>query len=143
VRSIGLFAVIVLAVAACGGGSDEGDDGPLAGGRRVYVESCVVCHGAAGEGGVGPGMAEVVETFPSCDEQVHWITLGSVKWEAEVGPTYGAQGKEVGGAMTEFGPILTEAEIRAVAAYERSRFGGQTEADAAAACGVPAGNTDQ
>jgi hypothetical protein len=78
----------------------------------------------------------VLETWPSCDDQVEWITLGSNGWSVEVGSNYGAQEKPVQGGMPAFNADLTEDEIRAVAAFERIRFGGAPAEETLIACGL-------
>lgn len=136
-----LFTVVVLAVTlvACGGNTAPaaGSD-PVAAGRRVYQANCAVCHGDRGEGIVGPAFDGVVETFPACDDQLHWIRLGSEGWKEEVGPVYGAQAKPIERPMPRFDDTLSDSEIRLVAIYERSQFGGADPAQAIEACGLQA-----
>ena len=109
----------------------------MAEGRRIYLEHCTACHGDFGEGGVGRPLFDVVEVFPSCDDHVVWITLGSQSWIEQVGPTYGAGGRVPEGVMPGFEATLSSDQIKVVAAYERSDFGGAAEASALASCGVP------
>ncbi len=75
----------------------------------------------------------VAETFPSCDQHIQWVALGSIGWSQEVGATYGANNTPVAGGMPGFAEPLTEDEIAAVVLYERVTFGGleaaATEAD--------------
>ena len=117
--------VVALAaiLAACAGQASAVDD-PLTVGREVYGRVCAACHGPTGEGGAGPPLAGVLETFPTCEQHILWVELGSNRWKQEVGPTYGATDKEVTGVMPSFQESLTADEIAQVAAYERSRFGG-------------------
>ena len=129
-----LFALAaVVFLVACGGGEDD----PIAEGRRLYLQHCTACHGDFGEGGVGRPLFDVVEVFPSCDDQVTWITLGSENWLEQVGPTYGAGSRVPEGVMPAFAETLTSEQVKVVAAYERADFGGATEAGAFASCGVP------
>lgn len=120
------FAAVALAalLAACSGQATATDDDPLAPGREVYGRVCSACHGPTGEGGAGPALAGVLETFPTCEQHILWVELGSNRWKEEVGPTYGATDKEVAGVMPSFQESLTAEEIARVAAYERVRFGG-------------------
>lgn len=43
------------------------DDAPLASGKDIFLAKCAACHGAAGEGGVGPNMTDP-----------YWIHGGSI-----------------------------------------------------------------
>lgn len=129
-----LAALLVALLAACGSGEPE--PAPMSTGRDIYGSICSACHGAVGQGGTGPALDGVVETFPACEDQVRWVTLGSLRWSEEIGDTYGATGKPVQGGMPENGARLTEEEIEAVTVFERVRYGGQPLADVAADCGV-------
>jgi mono/diheme cytochrome c family protein len=96
-------------------------------GGAIFTQ-CAACHGAAGEGGAGPAMANgaVLTTFPAgqCTTQMEWVTLGSAGWPD---PTYGATNKPVGGVglMPSFGATLSEQQIASVVVYERVQFGGE------------------
>lgn len=132
----GPLAIIValsIALSACAG-SETGV--PLKEGRTVYGNVCSACHGNSGQGGVGPALAGVVETFPSCEDQIEWITLGSDVWKRSHGDTYGALGRPVAGGMPSHAESLTEHQIASVAAWERATYGGVTEEDAAEQCDV-------
>ncbi len=145
-----VILAVMMAAGAAAACSDDANPGSAAGeppiitaGRRVYEASCVACHGEHGEGGVGRQLDAVTVTFPDCEDHVAWVRLGSFAWENQVGPTYGAQAREIGGAMPGFDGILTDDEIRLAVAYQRAAFGGESEADAATGCGaaldVPSG----
>ncbi len=112
----------------------------LAMGQEIYSAGaqCASCHGANGQGGTGPAMSggAVLETWPSCDDQITWIGLGSNGWSVDVGGTYGAQAKPVQGGMPAFQADLSEEQIRAVAAFERIRFGGAPAEETLLACGL-------
>ena len=64
-------------------------------GQEVYAgaAACAGCHGGGGGGGVGPAFTggALYTTFPTCADHAKWIQLGSAGWQAEVGPTYGAE----------------------------------------------------
>lgn len=144
-NSPGLAARVVVAclalTVAVVGCSDGGGTDPIREGRDVYGRVCSACHGSIGEGGVGPGLGEVLATFPACADQIEWVELGSDGWAGVHGPTYGAGGKAVAGGMPGHQGVLTEREIAAVVAYERVRHGGGGRDQVIADCGLddPAG----
>lgn len=133
-KTLLIAAFFATALVGCGGS----DNSPLAVGRSVYADTCSVCHGAGGEGGVGPALDEVNATFPSCDDQIEWISLGSDGWKAEYGDTYGAFAAPVNGGMPAQLESLKPEEIAAVAAFERATYGGASEEEATAQCGLHA-----
>jgi hypothetical protein len=118
-----------------GGGADF-----IAMGEELYngAPSCDGCHGANGEGGVGPGFGGVVSTFGSCADHIEWVTLGTTGFQAEGRPTYGDTNKPVGGAgtMPSFGSSLSAEQIASVVAFERVRFGGANPEETLADCGL-------
>ena len=122
-RSRVVVVALAVVLAACSGQASADDD-PLVMGREVYGRVCSACHGPTGEGGAGPPLVDLLETFPTCEQHILWVELGSNRWKDEVGPTYGATDKEVTGVMPSFQESLTADEIAQVAAYERVRFGG-------------------
>jgi mono/diheme cytochrome c family protein len=56
--------ILLLSLSACVGNGGKDDTaitrGDAAAGAIVFTNACAVCHGAKGEGGSGPGMADVV-----------------------------------------------------------------------------------
>ena len=99
--------------------------GPATGSRRSSSgPGCVNCHGAQGQGGVGPQLAggEVVKTFPNEADHMKFVSEGSSKIK---GQPYGDPAREGGqriaasGGMPSFAGQLTEEEITAVVQYER------------------------
>ncbi len=109
------ITIAMLLLAACGGGDGpqgaggsspvptgrQAQDPQLVDGRRVFVASCARCHGARGEGRIGPRLAgRVAERFPDVDDQISFVTEGK-------------------GLMPGFGNLLTDEEIEAVVRYER------------------------
>ncbi|MDF1596722.1 MAG: c-type cytochrome [Acidimicrobiia bacterium] len=122
-----------------GGGGAEAAS-LLALGQEVYTAGaqCASCHGANGQGGTGPAMAggAVIVTWPTCDDHIKWITLGSDGWSVAVGSTYGAEAKPVQGGMPGFEADLSDEELRAVTAFERIRFGGAPAEETLIACGL-------
>ena len=135
IRNIGavVAAMIVIAI-GCGPGSAPSES--LRAGRGVYGDRCSACHGNRGQGGVGPPLADVRDTWPECADQQEWIALGSEGWKAEHGPTYGANDTPVDKVMPEHATTLTAAEIAAVAAFERVEYGGGDATTELAACGI-------
>jgi cytochrome c553 len=131
-----LAALFMVVVAACGSGPESLGDPNLDAGREVFGRVCASCHGGTGSGGSAPALTSVLETFPECETQRQWVTLGSDRWKEEVGPVYGAPGKEITAIMPSFEAVLTDEEIQQVASFERFRFGGG-EIDAVLAdCGL-------
>lgn len=110
---------MVVLVGACGNPAPIDPDWAV--GRDIYA-TCAACHGKGGEGGVGPAMATVLETFPDCATHIRWISLGSINWRDSVGDTYGATEKPVVGVMPSFDK-LSGTELAQIAVYERVRFG--------------------
>ncbi len=132
----GPVLVLVAFLAACAGPPPSLGDRNLDAGKQVFSDRCATCHGGNGQGGAGPALAKVLTTFPACDDQIHWVTLGSVKWSKENGPTYGAQGKEITAVMPEFGGSLSDEEIQQVVSFERFKFGGGDMDQTLADCGL-------
>ena len=109
-------------------------------GQEVYAgaAACAGCHGGGGGGGVGPAFigGALYTTFPTCADHTKWIQLGSAGWQAEVGPTYGAEDTVSIGGMPGFQGKLTEDEIYAVVVFERVVFGGGDTEEVLSDCGL-------
>lgn len=102
-------------------------------GAQAYG-TCAACHGADGGGGTGPAFADgaILETFPGIGDHVRWVSLGSTGWQAEVGDTYGATEKPVGGSgnvMPNFDSLPPE-ELLAVIIHERAEFSDEDPVEA-------------
>jgi mono/diheme cytochrome c family protein len=126
--------------AGSGAGGGAGGDF-LAEGEQAYVDvaACQACHGDQGQGVSAPALAggAVLTTFGNCEDHVTWVRLGTQGWAAEVGDTYGDTGKPVGGGGTMPGfSTLSDEQLRAVAYFERVRFGGANPEEALADCGL-------
>lgn len=133
-RSVAIVWLLVgLVAGACAGNGPT--DADYLEGRSIY-STCATCHGGDGQGGAGPALATVRETFPDCTEHIRWVTLGSQRWKDEIGATYGAQGKPIDAVMPEFGASLTPEQLKQIALYERVRFGGADLETEKAACGL-------
>ena len=109
-------------------------------GEAVY-ETCAGCHGANGEGGVGPALATVLSAFSSCSDHIEWVTLATGGFQDAGIDTYGDLAKPVGGGgfMPGFATSNTAEEIAAVVAFERIRFGGADPDRTLVECGLVAG----
>lgn len=120
-----------------GGGTDFiALGGDLYAGNVTPAASCAGCHGANGGGsGNFPALGGVITTFGACEDHVQWVRLGSSGWSSQVGDTYGDTNKPVGGGMPGH-DALTEEQLRAVAAFERVRFGGADPDETLADCGL-------
>ena len=109
-------------------------------GQEVYAgaAACAGCHGGGGGGGVGPAFTggALYTTFPTCSDHTKWIQLGSAGWQAEVGPTYGAEDTVSIGGMPGFQGKLTEDELYAVVVFERVVFGGGNTEEVLSDCGL-------
>ena len=95
-------------------------------GAQLYAaKGCAGCHGATGEGGVGPKLAggEVAKTFPDEAAHIAWVKSGSLGSASSPTP-YGDPAREGGqriskGGMPPFGGQMSDAEIEAVVKHER------------------------
>ena len=121
-----------------GSGAGGGGGDFVAMGEDVYlnVASCDGCHGAQGQGGVGPSFSGVLTTFGSCADHIEWVTLGSSGFQEAGESTYGDTGKPIAGGMPSFGGTLTEEQLASVVAFERVRFGGADPAETLTDCGL-------
>lgn len=108
-------------------------------GEAVF-ETCSGCHGANGEGGVGPALATVLSAFSSCPDHIEWVTLATGGFQDAGIDTYGDLAKPVGGGgfMPGFATSNTAEEIAAVVAFERIRFGGADPDQTLVECGLVA-----
>ncbi|WP_419853842.1 c-type cytochrome [Candidatus Poriferisodalis sp.] len=108
-----LVLAVIMGLSACGGSdATEADlerlelafeSADVTLGSEVFGDSCSVCHGSDGSGGVGAALGGVDERLTIRDHL-------AVVWTGR-------------GSMPPFGGILTDAEIAAVVAYQRSTFG--------------------
>lgn len=121
-----------------GSGAGGGGGDFVAMGEDVYVNvaNCDGCHGAQGQGGVGPGFSGVLTTFGSCADHIEWVSLGSSGFQAAGESTYGDTDKAIGGGMPAFGTSLTEEQLASAVAFERVRFGGADPAGTLTDCGL-------
>ncbi|MXX45862.1 MAG: cytochrome c [Acidimicrobiia bacterium] len=115
----------------------------LAVGEAVF-ETCAGCHGANGEGGVGPALATVLTTFSSCPDHIEWVALATGGFQEAGIDTYGDLAATVGGGgfMPGFATSNTADEIAAVVAFERIRFGGADPDQTLVECGLVQGDEE-
>ncbi|MCQ3803558.1 MAG: hypothetical protein OXC98_11050 [bacterium] len=109
---------------------------------EVVFETCAGCHGANGEGGVGPAMGPILSVFSSCPDHIEWVTLATGGFQDAGIDTYGDLAKPVGagGFMPGFETSNTAEEIASVVAFERIRFGGADPDETLVECGLVQGD---
>lgn len=90
-----IVGVIGLITIACGDKKKSGSS--FVDGGKIYKTNCVICHGEDGKLGLN-NSKDLTKSTLSMEDRVEQITNGK-------------------GAMTGFGTLLTEEEIKAVAAY--------------------------
>ena len=78
-------------------------------GEDVYNTSCLACHGAKGEGGLGNAIAGSTIAMGGLDAHLSVIVNGVA-----------------GSAMQAFGAQLSEVDVAAVTTYQRNAFGNNT-----------------
>ena len=112
-------------------------------GEAVF-ETCAGCHGANGEGGVGPALGTVLSVFSSCPDHIEWVTQATGGFQEAGIDTYGDLAKPVGGGgfMPGFATSNTAEEIAAVVAFERIRHGGADPEETLIECGLIEGGED-
>jgi len=100
-------------------------------GGQIFAANCSGCHGAAGEGGTGRPLNEVLKTFPDVKDHLAWIENGSPAAGTPYGDPKRPGGQRIAGSngftakMPGFKGTLSADEIAAVARYERVTFGGE------------------
>lgn len=110
-QTVILAAAQATGASAGGGGADEGqlaalvkDESRKKQGNEVYQGKCASCHGAKGEGGIGPNLTD--------DNWIHGGTLVNIAGTITNG--VGDKG------MPPWGPLLKPEEIQSVTAFIRS-----------------------
>ena len=125
-RVLILFAVLALALAACGGSDDSGDDSPtttagtsagrVVEGAAIYSGTCTTCHGPNLEGidGLGKPLAPSEFVVANTEaELVAFIKVGRPTSDPE--NTQGVDMPPKGG-----NPSLNDQDLFDVAAYVQS-----------------------
>jgi mono/diheme cytochrome c family protein len=131
-----MVTAALFGLAACAQPPASLGDPDLDAGRLTFNRLCATCHGGNGLGGSAPSLSGVLETFSDCADHRQWITLGSERWQAEVGATYGDTDKDITAVMPSFDTVLSSTEIAQVAAFQRLQFGGATVNDSLTDCGL-------
>lgn len=98
---------------------------PIQAGAQVFAKNCSPCHGAQGQGGVGPKLAggEAKLTFPNEADHIAWVDTGSIS--KGKGTPYGDPGRPGGqhvvkvAGMPPFKGTLSDTEIKNVVTFER------------------------
>jgi mono/diheme cytochrome c family protein len=124
-----LWGIIYLG--AFGNRAKANANDPVTLGGHTYLTSCSSCHGASGEGGVGPQLngGEVIKVWPKVSDHIKWVQTGGAPY---VGGTIGATHIPVppSNVMPSFQNTLSPDQIAQVVCYERVAFGGEKESTA-------------
>jgi mono/diheme cytochrome c family protein len=108
-------------------------------GAEIYASKCASCHGGSGAGGVGRKLSEgeVLKTFPTIEQQLEFVKVGS---DGFLGQPYGDPdrdgGAHIGGTfgsakMPAFTDSLTDQELLEVVRHEREKLSGEKPETAA------------
>jgi len=85
---------------------DDGGGSARSTGAEIYSSNCATCHGATGQGSVGPRLADVVVgRYPDVADEIAVVTNGRL-------------------GMPAFSDRLSTEEIRQVVEYTRTDLGG-------------------
>jgi mono/diheme cytochrome c family protein len=106
---------------------------PVTLGGTLFAQNCSSCHGANGQGGVGPQLSAglVVKNFPAIADHLKWVHTGGAPYVGKTVP--GALGIPVpaNNVMPAFGTAnggsLSDDQIAQIVCYERVSLGGETE----------------
>jgi mono/diheme cytochrome c family protein len=98
---------------------------PIQQGAQLFAKNCSPCHGANGEGGIGPKLAggEAKLTFPNEADHIAWVDTGSIT--KAKGLPYGDPNRPGGqhtvkvAGMPPFKGTLTDDQIKNVVTFER------------------------
>ena len=100
-----VFVVLLFTNGNGGGGNDSSGSGASTG-AQLFAANCATCHGADGQGAVGPQLAgQVTKAFPNIEDQIKFVSEGS-------------------GGMPSFAGKLSPQQIRQVVEYTRSGLTG-------------------
>ncbi len=106
VEIVALVAALAFVLLLFVNEPDGGDGTAQSPGAEIYSANCATCHGATGQGSVGPRLADlVVGRFPDAADEIAIVTSGR-------------------NGMPSFSGRLSEDEILAVVEYTRTDLGG-------------------
>jgi mono/diheme cytochrome c family protein len=112
IEILALLGAVVFVVLLFANGTGDGDGGggngggSASSGSQLYAANCATCHGADGQGAVGPQLAgRVTQRFPDIQDQVRLVTQGS-------------------GSMPSFSGRLNAQQILRVVEYTRTGLAG-------------------
>jgi len=98
--------VVLLFTNGNGGGGNDSSGGGASTGAQLFAANCATCHGADGQGAVGPQLAgQVTKSFPNIEDQIKFVSEGS-------------------GGMPSFAGKLSPQQIRQVVEYTRTGLTG-------------------
>jgi mono/diheme cytochrome c family protein len=99
--AVGVVVVVVFLFA-----NEPGSAGAGGPGAQIFQANCASCHGANGEGGIGPKLAggAVITDFPYEQNQIAFVAKGR-------------------GGMPAFGGSLSATQLRQVVEYTRTGLG--------------------
>jgi mono/diheme cytochrome c family protein len=104
-----LFAFILLLESSSRADAREAHGDELeALGAEVYATHCTACHGAAGEGGIGPALNSQQFLTSADDSQIRALV------------TVGIPGSQMSAYSIDYGGPLTAEDIAGVASFIRS-----------------------
>lgn len=112
-----LAVLLALASALAAAVPAAAQDDQVEEGRRLYVESCISCHGPQGEGHLGTGPGRGAEGIVGAGPSLQGVGAASVDWYLRTGrmPL-----REVGGQPQRGEPQFTRDQIDALIAYVTS-----------------------
>lgn len=98
-----------------GGSAQASGGGDPAKGQKIFAEKCAVCHGANGEGAVGPGFISNAKVTTGATGDATKAVKDRLTEEEHINVVTNGRN-----AMPAWKGQLSEQEIRDVVAYERS-----------------------
>jgi cytochrome c oxidase subunit 2 len=80
-----VFVIMLFANEPSGGGGAAASPG-----AQIFSANCATCHGANGEGAIGPQLAgKVVKAFPNVADEIKLVTNGKSAmpaWKGDLSP---------------------------------------------------------
>ena len=112
-RCLLLSVLTLMPVLAFSDGVPEAAD--AASGKSIYMQTCIVCHGADGKGTI-PGV-------PDFTDKSTPLTKSAAELMKNINEGFQTKGSFMAMPAKGGNPALTEADVRAVLAYLRAEFG--------------------